>query len=248
MIDPQRFAIRVISLTSSHERRLAVSENLRGLGLSWEFFDGLTVDSQSELEPRPDRQLTRFGRPLTKGEVGCFKSHFATIAAFSRDPRLDWLLVLEDDVWLDTAFPFFDILEILEHRRIPYLRLFARRFKPADVILQHGQHQLIRFRTDPYGAQAYIVSRAGAGSFIRSVKSIDMPIDDEIGRFWRHGLEPYAIFPFPAVERYVRSSLQHERDLNPMNIRAFTLRRHTQRVCEKIIKTGSNLAFRVSNR
>jgi glycosyl transferase family 25 len=193
---------RVISLASSAARRRTVAESLAGLPYPWRFFDALSGDSFGTIEDSAERQLARFGRRLGPGEVGCFKSHAALLEEFGSQPRgADWLLVIEDDVWIDTNFPFAEIVALAEREGIHYLRLFARRYKAADVVRDLGARQLIRFRTDPYGTQAYLIDREGARRFLSAFQSIDMPIDDALGRFWIHGLDPYAIFPFPAVER-----------------------------------------------
>jgi glycosyl transferase family 25 len=192
---------RVISLTSSHERRRAVEENLKHFPYPWSFFDALTGESPSELVESPERQMQHFGRRMSTSEVGCFKSHVQAIVDFERDPDMRWLLVVEDDVWLDTQFDFADILNILETRRIHYFRLFARRYKKADVLVHIEPRQIIRFRTDPHGMQAYLIDKVGARRLRGAFQTIDRPIDDEVGRFWVHGLDQYSIFPFPAVER-----------------------------------------------
>lgn len=191
---------RVISLAGSAARRAAVAANLSGFRYPWSFFDALSGTSPSPLQDGPEFQRSHFGRALGQGEIGCFKSHAALLADFVEHGAADWLLVLEDDVWIDTGFPFDGVLALAGAEAIHYLRLFARRFKPADVIRQLGGRQLIRFRTDPYGTQAYLIDREGARRFLATAPAISMPIDDALGRFWHHGLDPYAIFPFPVVE------------------------------------------------
>jgi glycosyl transferase family 25 len=195
------FQARVLSLPSSRDRRAAVEENFRTFAAPWSFFDALTGDAPCALPESAERQLSRFGRRLGGGEVGAFKSHVRLLEEFEQDPGLQWLLVVEDDVWIDTQFPFSEIIGLLEDRGIHYLRLFARRCKPADVVLNLGPRQLIRFRTDPYGAQAYLIDRTGAERLRQSIRGIDRPIDDHMARCWEHGLDIYSIFPFPAVER-----------------------------------------------
>jgi glycosyl transferase family 25 len=193
---------RVISLAASVARRRAVTESLASFPYPWSFFDALGSSSHALVDGSADRQLAHFGRQLGAGEIGCFKSHAALLEEFrSQAAGADWLLVIEDDVWIDTDFPFAETVALAEREGIHYLRLFARRYKPADVVRDLGARQLIRFRTDPYGTQAYLIDREGARRFLSGIRSIDMPIDDALGRFWIHRLDPYAIFPFPAVER-----------------------------------------------
>lgn len=242
---PATLQARVVSLPQATRRRALVEDNLRDLPLPWQFFDALRGDAVSDIAPDASRQARRFGRPLAANEIGCFKSHVALLGEFARDPTLEWLLVLEDDVWVDTAFDFADITARLTAAQIDYLRLYARRWKAADVVQHWGERQLLRFRTDPYGTQAYLISRAGARRFIASLHSIDMPIDDELGRFWVNGLEIYAVFPFPVIERSLPSSLAGTRQANPIRASSFTWRRHLDRLLGYAMKARSNLAFRM---
>jgi len=242
----ERFEARVVSLPSSHARRAAVEDNFRSFNHPWSFFDAMTGDAPCALKESPERQMSRFGRRLSAGEVGVFKSHLGLLEAFESRPQLDWLLVLEDDVWIDTQFPFLKIIDLLDSRRIHYLRLFARRCKPADLVLNLGVRQLIRFRTDPYGAQAYMIDRTGAERLRRSIRTIDRPVDDQMARFWEHGLEPYSIFPFPAVERVGASLIQTGRRQAQ---EAAPVRRTDRLLCRAqdfIAKRVHNLKFRLA--
>jgi glycosyl transferase family 25 len=215
MISDHMFEAKVISLKSSVERRQAVEENLASFQYRWTFFDALKADDAFDLQPDLQRQLIRFGRALSPNEIGCYKSHVQVLKEFVSSPPApstsSWLLVLEDDVWLDTSVDFMALINEIENRGMSYLRLFARRWKPAVVVKQLGEKQIIRFRTDPYGTQAYLINYRAAQNFLCYIQSIDMPIDDEYGRFWLNGLVPYALFPFPVVERTTRSTIEEQR-------------------------------------
>lgn len=246
--DRNGFEARVISLRSSADRRAAVIANLMDLACAWRFFDALTAEAGARVDPSAARQIARFGRLLAPGEIGVFKSHLGVLDAFDADPGLAWLLVIEDDVWIDTAFPFDETIALLAARDIHYLRLFARRYKKADVLLQIGTRQLIRFRTDPYGAQAYLISRAGAARLRANIRSIDRPIDDEIARFWEHGLDIHAIFPFPAVERTMASTIETGRGVSQAAGPARGLVRTVNRTRDLIGKSLANLRFDLRER
>lgn len=192
---------RVVSLPNADARRTAMLPNLEAMPFPCAFFDALGGDAPSPLTVDQSRQSKFFGRILGYGELGCFKSHHAVMQDFLDNLDADWLLVLEDDVWIDAEFPFADFARLFAGNGIDYFRLFARRAKPADVMFIIGQRQVIRYRSDPFGTQAYMISRAGASRFLAHARAIDRPIDDELGRFWEHGLDAYAVYPFPAVER-----------------------------------------------
>lgn len=240
---PKFLQARVISLETSVDRRRLVAENLKDFQIPWRFFDALRGDDHCVYLPDEKNQIVRFGRNLTNSEIGCFKSHVTAMSEFETCPDLKWLLVIEDDVWVDTLFDFKALAEWLESQGINYLRLYARRWKSADVVAYWNDRQFIRFKTDPYGAQAYLINRAGAEAFRRSFKSIDMPIDDELGRFWLHGLEIYALFPFPVIERAATSTLQSDRSLMPVPNAGF--RRQLVRAFDYLLKARANVRSRL---
>jgi glycosyl transferase, family 25 len=204
----------VISLPSALSRRAAIGNVLdQRNDIRWHFFDALKADSRVEdLETDEGRQIAKYGRALVPAEIGCFKSHYSVLADFVRSGNTEWILVLEDDVWIDPEFDIGELLKLADGIGISYVRLFAKVHKPAKSLarLSNFRH-LIRFLTDPYGTQAYLIRKDGASRFIDGLTSIDVPIDDELGRFWRHGLFPYSVFPFPAVERSVVSSIEVDR-------------------------------------
>lgn len=204
--------LRVISLKDSAERRAAVEDNLRGFSLPWAFLDACRAGDESGLAEDPDAQRHHFGRALTPGETGCFKSHMKALAEFDADPALDWLLVIEDDVWLDPAFPYGELAGWLEDKGIGFLRLFAREWRHAYPRYRFGERQILFLASDPYGTQGYMISREAAGRFRAHVTAILRPIDDEIGRYWANGLDNHLLFPFPLVERHMTSTMGAARD------------------------------------
>lgn len=233
----------VISLPSAVSRRAAIGKVLdQRRDIRWHFFDALEADSSGvELEANEERQIAKYGRALVAAEIGCFKSHYSVLANFVHSGKTQWLLVLEDDVWIDPEFDIGELLKLAEGIEISYVRLFAKAYKPAKSLfrLSNFRH-LIRFLTDPYGTQAYLIRKDGAARFLDGLKSIDVPIDDELGRFWRHGLFPYSIFPFPAVERSVVSSIEADRTEGTEKRVRYRFDLVARRAVEKMQKTAVN--------
>jgi glycosyl transferase family 25 len=194
-----RLRVRVISVLSRNDRRQHIASHLRDWNLRWEFFDALTGDHPRYVYDEDRAKLVR-GRPLSRGERGCFGSHVACMIDFIENSSDDFLLVIEDDVILDTNFDYEFIVGWMRKLKIDYLRLYSRYAFRARYILEIGQRQLIRFKYGPYGTQAYMISRSGAAQFLSSVSRCERPIDDELDRFWHHHLPPYAIFPYPVLE------------------------------------------------
>lgn len=246
MMQSRRIDVKVISLESAVERRDFLSKNLKfSSSMPWSFFNANAgSDDDPNLISDQELQRVKFGRCLSAGEVGCFRSHHSVICEFLSSGTADWLLVLEDDVWIDGDFDFEELVEFLDGRAIDYIRLFAKMFKPADVVAElNGLRQIIRFRTDPYGTQAYLINKRGCESFLRDLRYITAPIDDELGRFWRHKLDPYCVFPFPAVERNTESSLEKFRNNGVVVRKSKSFLRIRSRVVDNLKKRSRNLHF-----
>jgi len=242
-----RYEIAVISLRGS-PRREQVRENLRELqNVAWSFFDGLTADVDVPgISNIPERQIARFGRLLSNGEIGCFKSHISLLSNFLHHRSHPWILIMEDDVWLDDRFDLGEVIDFAEAQGLHYVRLFAKAYKPAHVIGHlSGFRQVIRFKTDPYGTQAYLISKRGASTFLRNLQYIERPIDDEFGRFWHHGLHPVSVFPFPAAERAVPSIIEGGREGGSVARIRFRGDLLTFRAVEKLRKSMTNLRYRI---
>lgn len=229
----------VVSLEDATERRAQTSRALEGLDVPWAFLDACRQDCPSPYAYDEAGALLAFGRTLAPAEIGCFKSHMKAIASFDDDPDLDWLFVMEDDVWLDTAFSYRALVDSLNGWGLGYLRLYARKMVEHDPIGRYGERFVVRFRTDPYGAQFYAVSRNAAQRFRHSFDRILRPIDDQMGRVWENGMEAYAIFPFPACERSVPSSMNDARnalaETTPQDL-PFRLKRFRYRTRDLIAK------------
>ncbi|MAM63147.1 glycosyltransferase family 25 protein [Maritimibacter sp. UBA3975] len=205
-------AIRVISLTDSTERRAAVAKNLSAATFDWAFHDAHRPGDDSALIPDPEGQKRLFGRTLTPGETACYMSHVAAIETFQAMPELDWLLVMEDDVWIDPDFPYAELAGALDARDIGYIRLFAREWKRGLPQFRFGERQILYLTSDPYGAQGYLIRRDRARAFRARLTHIQRPIDDELGRFWENGLGNHILFPFPLIERHMPSTLNSARE------------------------------------
>jgi len=244
-----RIVLKAISLTTSVERRRLVSENLSGLsGFTWSFFDAYRGDTPSTFEYSAAEARRRLGRELGPSEIGCSKSHFGVIETFLREDNADWLFVIEDDVWVDVNFDFLGLVDFLESRKLDHIRLYARWMKPFDLLAFWGERQLIRYRTEPYGLQGYLINGAAATRFLKTVTDVSTTTDIEMGAFYAHGLELYALFPFPVIERAVPSTLQDGRVAADRAKPSFSLAHQLYRIRSRILKAKANLVFRATHR
>lgn len=219
---------RVISLAAATQRRAMVEHRMGTSGLAWRFFDAHTA-ADNPLPYDAERALTRRGYRLKPAEIGCFSSHVGCLRAYLEDPSAaEFLVVLEDDVLLDEHFDFSVLPELLQSLDIHYLKLFSRFITRCRYLGRIGARGLYRFVVPPYGTQAYVVSKAGAQSLLNALGRIERPIDDAMDRYWITGLPTYALFPYPALESDLATTVAKGfSEPTPLTIRqALTLRAH----------------------
>ncbi|MGR3756672.1 MAG: glycosyltransferase family 25 protein [Tranquillimonas sp.] len=239
-------AIRVISLPDSARRRSRIAAEMADQPLPWGFVDGLGADGPGPPAPAA-AQIDAYGRALTDSEIGCARSHLAALAAFDEEPALRWLTVIEDDVWLDPEFDLAALAARLDDLGIGYLRLFAREWRPAREVARLGERQILHVSSDPYGTQGYVIDRASADRLRRGMRQILRPIDDEMGRFWEHGLDIHMLFPFPLTERDDTSILAAARDRARAARPAPTLARRRRKLADAVAKRLYLLRRRLRN-
>lgn len=199
--------IAVISLASATARRARVREMLKESTLPWRIVDASSAEDRT-LPYDEGRALIRHGSRLTAGEIGCFVSHYNCVREFALSSSSSkYLLVLEDDVWMDSSFEFSILPKIMSRLGLDYLMLYSRQIKNARFLGRIGVRSLFRFISPPWGNQAYIVSKQGAEKMINAIQRIDRPIDDEFQMYWINGLPTYALFPYPVIELNFASTL-----------------------------------------
>ena len=179
--------------------------------LSWAFFDACSDQSPSHLRVDKNKQIREFGRILTPPEIGCTKSHYHVLDSFAEDENAEWLLVLEDDVTVDSGFDYVGFVNFIAKRQISHARLFVKYFRNGTIIDWFGSFQLVRMGKDPFGAQAYFISREAARQFQRKITHVVRPMDDEYARYWADGFPIHTIFPFPVLERTLASTQETAR-------------------------------------
>lgn len=139
--------------------------------------------------PGADEKLfaRRCGRPMMPGEYGCYYSHLKALETFVAD-GVPYGLILEDDVVFDEtsaariqavldAMPDFGVIKIVNHRSSMLTELGRTSAGDAVGRTLHG----------PQGsAAAYLVSRAGARKLLAELRTMSLPWDVALERFWHH--------------------------------------------------------------
>jgi glycosyl transferase family 25 len=208
--------IFVISLAGSAERRRRFAERAGEARVDWRFFDACEARDDA-LDYRPAEARIHCGRELSAAELACYSSHYALWRRLIADDATQYM-ILEDDVIADWERLAMLAGVDLSSSGLPLLRLYGK--TPAPFLIRKRRwltraSHLIEFQTLSYGAQGYVVTRAAARTLLDYARRALRPIDDQIERFWDHGLPNLCLFPFPLIEEARGSTIGDERFAAP---------------------------------
>lgn len=176
--------------------------------MAWEFVYA-TPEEIDQLNYNEKKAIRSKGRALLRGELGCFASHYKCWKKFIDDDESDVLMVVEDDVYLDPAFNFIEIFNLMLNVNIDYLRFYSREFRKSNFLTYLGHRQIVRLKDTAWGTQCYAITKTGASKLIKMAeKGVSRPIDDEMDRFWSNQLPNYALFPYPVLELTYPSTIR----------------------------------------
>ena len=94
--------ILVVSLESAEARRAAFAARAAETSLAWRFFDACTAPAPGMMIDEAAIRRNK-GRAMSKGEIGCYASHFS-IWQDMVDRGVRQAIVLEDDTVVDWAY------------------------------------------------------------------------------------------------------------------------------------------------
>ena len=206
----------------SMERQLQAA----GLGDKTDFFAAVEGESLKHQRADEIRQATKLNRYLYRtgmswNEVGCFLSHRTLWQELVNDEACDFYVILEDDV---TLHP--DLEQITKaalqagNYDLVRLHIFQTRSTQGakvsnldnnfglyadfgfSLTLSSSLVALLRTRRIFYGwffaAAGYVISKQGAKQLLaQNGDKIRRPIDEQMQRFWQHGLPPLVVHPLP---------------------------------------------------
>lgn len=238
--------IVVINLKRAEKRRQLITEQFADLKTPWSFFEAheSLVNGALHYDEREFRH--NYGEPLSGPQLAVWSSHYSVIQRFLLESKNDYLLVFEDDVIYDVAFPLQKVVELCAQRGIHYIRLFGMIDADAVKLSCFYDRWLIRYKSGPCGAQAYLVSKEGARRFTERLRTIDTAVDVAMDRFWRTGLPVYSVFPYPVIERFSPSTIPIPRTLAAVLTDRFA--RSVDRWTNKISKIATNLRLADTDR
>ena len=190
----------VINLDRDRDRLNRMVSEAHRVGIEFERFvaiDGnrLDIDLRDQFYLGSDPHEKAF----TPGEIGCYASHLR-IHRLLEDREGEYALILEDDVRLDD-----DLIPTIEAAvaRAGDWDIIRLSNSPKSAVLPVAPlgngRDLVRFWTVPNGTGAYLISRTGAIKFSEGYARRTLPIDEDLRRPWRSGLNMYGVVP-PPVE------------------------------------------------
>lgn len=200
------FSIYVLNLPEAAERRRRIRNHLAGLDLDASIFidavNGKELSiSERSLRADDARSVSRYGRTLTAGELGCALSH---VSAYQRllAGSDGFALVLEDDaVLLPDVVPLLRNQQIRDWLLQPEPRLLL--MTPIRAFLKRGARGLergyrlvhVRRAWEGYG---YLINRAAAEAMQKVNSPVWLSADDwvayrKLAAVELRGLDPFCI-------------------------------------------------------
>ena len=198
----------VINLDRDRHRLERMVAQADRVGISFERF--VAVDGnrlESDLRDQFYSGCNLHEPAFTAGEIGCYASHLRIHRLLEADEASQCALILEDDVHLAD-----DLVATIEAAmaRAPGWDIIRLSNATKSVVLPvaalGGERELVRYWTVPNGTGAYLISRAGAIKFAQAYRKRTLPIDEDLRRPWRIGLNTYGVLPPPVQPDVLGSS------------------------------------------
>jgi glycosyl transferase, family 25 len=186
--------IFLINLDRSPARLKNCSERLSGAGLVWQRFAAVSPLSNklARLHPLydPVKTIAHFGRHLSRGEIGCFLSHYELIKQAIAQ-QLEYVLILEDDMAPkpDARDGLVDLLDWMVSEKPPIDWVHLSRptdLKYARIMANVGSWTVYRAYRPPLISMANLWTLKGMNEFVTYVdrQGMDRPIDNMIRSFF----------------------------------------------------------------
>ena len=203
----------VISLLRSTQRREKVRSELSKTNLAWSFIDAVDGSQFQSVPPEynPKKVNRLLGFELTPNEIGCFLSHKKAWQTCLESNRPT--LIFEDDFVL---LPHFEntlqqLLETFHDWRLVRLQGLAE--SRCEIVETVGDISIVKNKSDPVGATAYIIKPEAAKILIEHSKDIYEPLDHFLEHESKHGVEMLAAKPYPVDISKAKSTISDRPDV-----------------------------------
>ena len=212
--------VYAISLARAQERRANIKRRLDALGVAYEIVDavdGAALDlSQYAHRLKQNKCRARNGYELSRGEIGCFLSHYNLWRRIAEGDDECALIVEDDAVWGDD---FADVVCAIAQCEWHWevVNLVEARRKINRVLCElPGGRKLVRCRRQVFIAAAYLISRSGAKKLLEYCEEIRAPVDIMYSEYWKNGVAYYCVKPPPARQSDVETTIG---DREPLRVK-----------------------------
>lgn len=187
-----KIKIFVLSLADETERRQQIETQLKDFSHEWQFFDAVDLRHPSISLPSlydEDLVLRRYGRNLTRGEVGCAMSH-RSICQKIIENNIDLGLVLEDDALVSSSLENF-IEKVISEPSVDFDCLLLGyskldkanefrfyQFEPLKERIKLGNYSIGEpWKNWTSGTVGYLITQAGARKIMASENVVALADD-----------------------------------------------------------------------
>jgi glycosyl transferase family 25 len=190
--------IIVINLDRAPERLARMAAQLTGLGLTFDRLpasDGraLTAADRARVDHRGRKAISAY--PLSDNEIGCWLSHLRAMQSLL-DSGDAMAAILEDDAALTAETPaVLSAIAAMDRAfdAIDLHRLFNKHERFVPVLPLLPNLALGRVGYTHMRLTAYVISRAGAETFLAQSASFAHAVDKALHRYWDNGLDLYGL-------------------------------------------------------
>jgi glycosyl transferase, family 25 len=172
--------ILVISLASETARRARMTKLLGGLGVDFQFVEGVVGSSLSEHDLEQFRYRSNWG--LSRPEVGCLIAH-SNAWKIVTSHKEESTLVLEDDVHFSS-----DFVEVIHSLNVDQVGLNVYRLETMLTIVDAatkieqtiGKRRVSALHSLHVGCAGYILNRNAAKFLLEKLPEMKHPVDIEV--------------------------------------------------------------------
>ena len=193
----------VINLAADRQRMQNAEAQLHKQGLTFariEAVDGRAL-STAQIARVYDKRANarRGGEPLVPAKIGCWLSHLEAWKRIAKG-KAQGGIVLEDDFH---AHPdFAQVVALVCHdaaRDWDMVRLFSLKPKRRSIASRPlgAAHALVKPYKIPACVTGYAITQAAAAQLAARALPLSIPLDEELKRFWLHGLDIALVLPPP---------------------------------------------------
>lgn len=192
----------IISLRRTPHRSKILQQQLQKQNINFELFeavDGMSLDLSQYKKRIKDRFLKiRRGFGLTRGEIGCFLSHY-TLWEWMLKQQIPYILILEDDVRIE-----INLLNVLNQlvktewywEVINLMPAWNTKLVDRCLFSLDSNHNLVRFSSYTGGGTvSYLISLEGAKKLLKFCFYLREPIDNLYEKWWLNKVKFYSINP-----------------------------------------------------